>query len=432
MQIPNQKIIGRVYATVAKDIRLHGKFTAVPMKRYKLLFNTIVFLHFFASCRAQELPLHVKYPGDLKTGAELTEDYLPLLQNKTIGIVANHTSRIGNTHVVDSLLSLGVRIKCVYAPEHGFRGEAGAGEKISDGKDERSGLPVVSLYGKHMKPDSNDLAGIDLVVFDIQDVGARFYTYISTLQYVMEACAEKGIGVMVLDRPNPNGFYVDGPVLKKEYKSFVGMQSVPVVYGMTMGEYAKMLNGERWLAGGKSCELKVIRMRDYTHTDLYQLPVSPSPNLPNMSAVYLYPSLCFFEGTRVSVGRGTTKPFQLIGFPGYRDGDTAFTPVSIPGVAPTPPYRDTLCNGLRLTGFEELYPKKYRQIYLYWLLAMARTYPDTDKFFIDFFNKLSGNSELMQQVKNGMQESVIRDTWKSDLASFKKIRKKYLLYQDFE
>jgi len=416
---------------VAKDIRLLCMFAFISMKRYKLLFNIVV-IFMCLSCCAQPSKLHVKYPVDLKTGADLTGDYLPLLQNKTIGIVANHTSRIGTVHLVDSLVSLGVKIKCVFAPEHGFRGEAGAGEKIADGKDERSGLPVISLYGRHLKPDSSDLKGIDLVLFDIQDVGARFYTYISTLQYVMEACAEKGIGVLVLDRPNPNGFYVDGPVLKKEYRSFIGMNAVPVVYGMTIGEYAKMINGERWLAGGKSCELKVIRMRDYSHNDLYQLPVAPSPNLPNMTAIYLYPSLCFFEGTRVSLGRGTTKPFQIIGYPGFKGGDTSFTPVSIPGVAPSPPFRDTLCGGIRLAGFEELYPKTYRRIYLYWLLAMADTYPEKERFFTDFFNKLSGNSEMMQQVKKGMKEEEIRNSWQSDISAFKKIRKKYLLYEDFE
>ena len=402
------------------------------MKINKRFFNTsLLFLWSLFSC-AQAGKLHVKTPSDLRTGADLTEEYLPLLQGKSIAIVANNTSRMGSAHLVDSLFALGVNIKCVFAPEHGFRGEAGAGEKITDGKDGHTGLPVISLYGKHLKPDSKDLEGIDLVVFDIQDVGVRFYTYISTLQYVMEACAGKGIGVIVLDRPNPNGFYVDGPVLKKEFRSFVGMNTIPVVYGMTIGEYAKMLNGEHWLEGGKSCALKVIRIRDYAHSDLYQLPVRPSPNLPTMTAVYLYPSLCFFEGTKVSVGRGTEWPFQLIGYPGFTGGDTTFIPVSIPGVAPSPPYRDTLCNGIRLAGFEELYPKTYRQIYLYWLKAMLDSYPEKEKFFTDFFNRLSGNSELQQQLKNGLDEASIRQSWQKDLQAFKKIRKKYLLYDDFE
>jgi len=326
---------------------------------------------------------------------------------------------------------LKVNIKCVFAPEHGFRGESAAGETVKSQVDKKTGLSIISLYGKHMKPTAEDLEKVDVVLFDIQDVGVRFYTYISTLQYVMEACAGQNKELIVLDRPNPNGFYVDGPVLDKKFSSFVGMNSVPVVYGLTIGEYATMLNGEHWLSGGLQCKLTVIRVKNYTHNDLYELPVKPSPNLPEMASVYLYPSLCFFEGTKVSVGRGTGKPFCIIGYPSFTEGDYSFTPRSIPGVADHPQYEDTLCNGLDLGEFGPMVMLRNKKIYLYWLKAMYESYPKKKIFFNDFFDRLAGNDQLRKQIINGEPEEEIRKSWQDDLNRYRLIRKKYLLYQDF-
>jgi uncharacterized protein YbbC (DUF1343 family) len=366
------------------------------------------------------------------TGAERTAEYLPLLQGKTVAAVCNHTSMVGTVHLIDTLLACGIRVKKIFAPEHGFRGEAAAGQTIKDSKDKVSGLPIISLYGNKKKPSVEDLTGIEIVIFDIQDVGARFYTYISTLSYVMEACAEKNIPLIILDRPNPNGHFVDGPVLKKGFESFVGLHPVPVVHGMTVGEYARMVNAEGWLKGGIKCQLKVIPCLNYDHLTAYILPVPPSPNLPNMASVYLYPSLCFFEGTPISVGRGTDYPFQVIGFPGFRQGDIEFVPQTIKGIANNPPYENQLCQGIDLREFGKEYMKNYRGLYLYWLLAMYESYPDKDRFFTPYFNKLAGNDILAGQIKNGMSEEEIKKSWQEDLIKFKAIRRKYLLYPDFE
>jgi len=368
----------------------------------------------------------------ITVAADRTNEYLPLLSKRSVAIVANQTSRLGHEHLVDSLLSLGVNIKCVFAPEHGFRGEAGAGEKILDGRDVKTGLSIISLYGKHLKPTKEDLHKVDVVIFDIQDVGARFYTYISTLQYVMEACAQNHVELIILDRPNPNGFYVDGPVLEEKYKSFVGMCTIPVVHGMTIGEYAMMLKGERLFSRSDSLELKVITVKNYTHDSLYQLPVRPSPNLPNMQSVYLYPSICFFEGTSISLGRGTPFPFQYIGFPGMQNGTVSFKPVNIPGVVTNPPYRDTLCNGLDLRNESFFQGSIQKKIQIKWLLEMYASFPDKKKFFNPFFEKLAGTKLLRQQIIAGVDESEIRKSWQTELLKFKKIRKKYLLYPDFE
>lgn len=366
-------------------------------------------------------------------GAESTEEYFPLLKGKKIAIVANHTAILGHQHLVDSLKNSGFNIKCVFAPEHGFRGESGAGDKIANGKDANTGIHIISLYGKHLKPTAKDLKGVDVVVFDIQDVGVRFYTYISTLQYVMEACAELNIRLIVLDRPNPNGFYVDGPVLKKEFTSFVGMQPVPVVYGMTIGEYAMMLNGEGWLAKNAKCNLKVIQLINYDHSKKPVIRIPPSPNLPDMDAIYLYPSICLFEGTHVSLGRGTSAPFRLVGFPGYKgekgERDTSFTPKNIKGFATNPPYSDSLCTGINLIGKGYEAPKR-AEMDLSLLSLMYQRFPDKSKFFNNFFNKLAGNSELQEQIKSGLSPEQIKATWKQDLDAFKVIRKKYLLYPD--
>lgn len=399
--------------------------------RTKIFFS--LFLVITANfCFAQvDSTMRIKTSADVKVGAEQMNDYLSLLKGKTIAVVANQTSMIGKTHLVDSLVMLKVRIKCVFAPEHGFRGNASAGHKIATQVDEGTGILTVSLYGKHLKPTKSDLKNVDAVLFDIQDVGVRFYTYISTLQYVMEACAEQKIELIILDRPNPNGFYIDGPVLDKKFSSFVGMNAVPVVYGLTIGEYASMLNGEHWLANGVHCKLTIIKVKNYSHKDLFQLPVKPSPNLPDMTSVYLYPSLCFFEGTKVSVGRGTKKPFQVIGFPQMNGGDYSFTPKNMPGVADHPMYEDTLCSGYDLSDFGKMYPPNFKKIYLFWLKGMYEAYPAKEKFFNNFFDTLAGTDQLRKQIENGMDEDAIRKSWENALKKYKQIRKKYLLYEDF-
>jgi uncharacterized protein YbbC (DUF1343 family) len=367
-------------------------------------------------------------------GIDQKDKYLPLLENKAVGLVCNHTSlRITGEHLVDYLLKKQIRVNTVFAPEHGFRGTASAGEEIKDGKDLKTGLPIISLYGRNKKPSPDMLAGIDVVVFDIQDVGARFYTYISTLSLVMEACAEQGIPVIVLDRPNPNGYYVDGPLLKPGYDSFVGMHPVPVVHGMTVGEYAQMVNGEGWLSKGVQCELTVIKAVGYEHSMASSLPMAPSPNLPNATAIRLYPSLCFFEGTNVSVGRGTDKPFQQIGAPWMAAAfpEYTFTPAPNEG-ATQPRYNGETCYGVDLTSFGNSFLPTYKGIYLYWLLEAYRMAPDKSAFFNPYFNKLAGSEVLRKQIEAGLSEEEIKASWQADLHAFKLVRKKYLLYPDFE
>ncbi len=359
------------------------------------------------------------------------QEYLPLLKEKRVALVVNQTSVIGKTALVDSLMALNINVKKIFAPEHGFRGTAEAGAKIADTIDKKTGLPVISLYGNHTKPNSGDLADVDLVVYDIQDVGVRFFTYISTLHYVMEACAENKKELIVLDRPNPNGFYVDGPVLEKPFISFVGMDAVPVVYGMTCGEYAEMLNGEGWLKKGETCKLHVIKVTGYTHKTQCVLTIAPSPNLATMAAIYLYPSLGLFEGTNVSVGRGTSMPFELIGKPGFLESDTEFTPHPIPGKAENPMYNGQLCKGVHLTRFANDFVKNSNQIYLFWLCGLYKDETNKDKFFMPFFDKLAGTDVLRKQIQQGMSPDDIRKSWKPGLDAFKKIRAKYLLYEDF-
>ncbi len=368
----------------------------------------------------------------LKTGAEQTEKYLPLLKGKAVAVLTNQTGMIGKTHLVDSLLSLGVNIKKVMSPEHGFRGQAAAGTHVKSGIDAKTGLPVISLYGSHRKPTAADLEDVDVVIFDVQDVGARFYTYISTLHYLMEACAENGKKLLILDRPNPNGFYVDGPVLRKEFRSFVGMDPIPVVHGLTVGEYAMMLNGEGWLKDGEQCELQVIKVKGYDHTMRYKLPVPPSPNLPDMKSVYLYPSLCFFEGTVVSVGRGTSKPFQIFGHPDFKHYDTTFVPEPIPGKAPHPKLQGKLCKGFDVSVFGESMLPNMDRLYLFWLRSAYFDLGAEDNFFTPFFNKLAGTDSLRIMIERGKTEEEIRASWQADLKKYKLIRKKYLLYPDFE
>jgi uncharacterized protein YbbC (DUF1343 family) len=364
-------------------------------------------------------------------GAYSTGKYLPLLKGKRIAVVANNTSLIGNTHLVDSLISLKVNVVKIFGPEHGFRGDQADGKEILNGKDPKTGIEVVSLYGNHKKPVPADLKDIDIIIFDIQDVGARFYTYISTLTYVMESCAENKIPLIVLDRPNPNGFYVDGPVLEKAFESFVGLHPVPVVYGLTIGEYAAMVNGEKWLKDGIHCSLTIIKCDNYTHNSRYQLPVRPSPNLQDMKAIYLYPSLCLFERTVVSVGRGTENPFKVFGHPMFSNGSYSFTPLPIKGVSEDPPLKGQLCYGRNLENEAELI-KKDGHFELKWLLEAYKNLHSQTEFFTTNFDKLAGNSKLREQIIAGKSETEIRKSWQPELDAFKKIRKKYLLYPDFE
>jgi uncharacterized protein YbbC (DUF1343 family) len=371
-------------------------------------------------------------PAAVQVGAERTIEYLPLLARKRVAVVTNQTGRIGSVHLVDSLLGSGVQVVKVFAPEHGFRGEADAGEHVKDQRDARTGLPLVSLYGSNKKPTAAQLADVDALLFDIQDVGVRFYTYIGTLHYVMEAAAENGKTVVVLDRPNPNGFYVDGPVLDKAHTSFVGMHPVPLVHGLTVGEFARMINGEGWLKGGLKCKLEVVPCVGYTHETVYDLPVRPSPNLPNLASVYLYPSLGFFEGTVVSVGRGTDKPFQCIGYPGNPLGDYQFTPVSMPG-AKDPPHMGKLCTGFDLQEYGSFQARMDRRIRLNWLIGLYQQATDQASFFLanKFIDKLAGGPDLRTRIEAGQDEETIRASWQEGLRTYMKMRKKYLLYDDF-
>lgn len=388
------------------------------------------FMHDTASGQFQGRSSGTAFDTGIVVGAERTELYLALLQGKRIAVVTNHTGTIKGRSLVDTLLALHVSVVKVFAPEHGFRGDLDAGETVSDGRDPITGIPVISLYGEHKKPEKEQLKDVDLLLFDIQDVGVRFYTYISTLHYVMEAAAESKEPVIVLDRPDPNGFYVDGPVLDTAYASFVGLHPIPIVHGMTIGEYARMINGEGWLKGGIRCELTVVPCKGYDHTKFYELPVPPSPNLPNMSAVYLYPSLGLFEGTVVSVGRGTDRPFQCIGWPQGTLGSYRFTPRSLAG-ARSPPYKDVECRGMDLREFGSFYMRLTRRLYLQWLLGMYSS-GNGEGFFQPYFDRLAGGPALRRCIEKGMDEEAIRATWKKDLDRFMLIRTRYLLYQDFQ
>lgn len=363
-------------------------------------------------------------------GAERTGEYLSRIIGKRIAVVTNHTGLIHGVSLVDSLLALHVEVKKVFSPEHGFRGDADAGAHVGDERDARTGLTVISLYGDNKKPTPEALADVDVLIFDLQDVGVRCYTYVSTLHYVMEACAEQHKPLIVLDRPNPNGFYIDGPVLRAEHASFVGLHPVPLVHGMTVGEYARMINGERWLKDGVQCDLNVVMCEGYDHKTYYNLPVGPSPNLPNMSAVYLYPSLVLFEGTSVSVGRGTDKPFQCIGLPGGKLGNHRFTPHSMPG-ASDPPYKDKECKGMDLSEFGTFYSRMSGRIALQWLLGFSEQAADKKAFFNSFFDKLAGSPDLRGLLLDGADEVRIRAAWQPGLEAFAKVRSKYLLYPDF-
>ncbi len=419
--------------------------------RFKVFKNTVLFLVLVVlSCgsKSKESTIeHQAIANDLlstsKTnehpdliitvGANSIPEYLPLLKNKRVGIVANQTSVIFKqypneyVHLVDSLLNLNVSIKAVFAPEHGFRGTADAGELVKDGIDLKTGLPIISLYGKNKKPNPKQLEGIDIMIFDIQDVGARFYTYISSLHYVMEACAEQGIPVLILDRPNPNGHYIDGPVLEKEHQSFVGMHPVPVVHGMTIGEYAQMINGEGWMENEAQCELTIIPVKNYTHNTLYSLPIKPSPNLPNDQAINLYPSLCFFEGTSISIGRGTDKQFQIVGAPFYslKKHSYSFTPQPNEG-AKYPKHEGKVCYGYDLSQHQRL-----NTLNLSWLIEFYNINESAEApFFKAFFTKLAGTKLLQEQIEANWSEQKIKASWHDGLETYKKIRDQYLIYKD--
>ena len=422
---------------------------------FNIFKNTVLlFVLVMISCGSQtkakatsqdEILKQVQEDTSIIVGANQIEKYLPLLKGKRVGIFANQTSVIfkgeSYRHVVDSLVSLKVNITNVFSPEHGFRGTADAGEKVTDGVDPKTGIPIISLYSANRKPKLEQLketkkyekdiesgvSAIDIMVFDLQDVGVRFYTYISTLHYIMEACAESNIPLIILDRPNPNGHYIDGPTLKIEHNSFVGMHPIPVAHGMTIGEYAQMINGEKWLANGLQCEFTVVPVKNYTHNTAYDLPIKPSPNLPNDKAISLYPSLCFFEGTNVSVGRGTDKQFQVVGSPYFllKRHSYEFTPKPNEG-AKYPKHQGEICNGYDLSNHERL-----NTINLKWLIEFyqenKKNSPDQE-FFNKFFVKLAGTTKLQKQIEAGFNEEEIRKTWQIGIQSFKKIRAKYLIY----
>jgi len=383
-------------------------------------FSLSILSFFLLSCT-----LAKNSEDELVLGAERTHSYLTKIMDKNVGLLINHTSMVGDAHLVDFLLQKNIKIKKIFAPEHGFRGIADAGEMVDDNVDPNTGIPVISIYGKNKKPSSEMLTGLDVVIFDIQDVGTRFYTYISSMHYMMEACAENEVKMFVFDRPNPNGHFVDGPILKPEFKSFVGMHPIPVVHGLTVGELAKMINGEGWLEGGLKCDLEVVSMENYAHSDRYPLPVKPSPNLPNDQAINLYPSLCFFEGTKMSVGRGTSFPFQVVGYPDQKFGEFSFTPKSIDGMAKHPKLEGQECYGVDLR-----HVKRLNRLDLSYVIDFYKKWNGGESFFTKYFNTLAGTDELRKQIESGMSEEAIRQTWQSDLDAYKKLKLKYLLYED--
>ncbi|MFV5691194.1 exo-beta-N-acetylmuramidase NamZ domain-containing protein [Flavobacterium sp. LT1R49] len=404
----------------------------IPFSKLSLCFVFLIIIS--NSCSASKTDLRENVKSDLekiknnpskeiKTGADNYDKYLLLLKNKKIGIVTNQTGVLSNKiHLVDFLLEKDIAIKTIFAPEHGFRGTADAGEHVVDGKDSKTGLAIISLYGDNKKPKSEQLAGIDIMVFDLQDVGARFYTYISSLHYIMEACAENNIPLLILDRPNPNGSIVDGPVLETAFSSFVGMHPIPLLHGMTIGEYGKMINGEKWLKNSVQCKLTVIPCINYNRKINYSLPVKPSPNLPNNQAVNLYASLCLFEGTNVSVGRGTEKQFQIYGSPYLPKSSFSFIPKPNFG-AQNPVY-----NGIECFGEDLSKHSRVNQLELKWLIKAYQTTTDKSKFFNPFFTKLAGNKKLQQQIENRIPEKEIRQSWEKGLIEFKEMRLKYLIY----
>ncbi len=394
--------------------------TRKPAANWSVFYRLLVFIIILWPCnlRAQRI-----IPG-----AESMEEYLPLLQGKRVALLINQTSGIGHALLADTLQKRGVKLVKIFVPEHGFRGTANAGAHIYNTRDTATGLPVISLYGDNKKPKAAQLQDVDVVIYDLQDVGVRFFTYISTLEYAMEACAENNRRLIVLDRPNPNGAYVDGPVLNTSLKSFVGMQAIPIVYGMTPGEYAQMLKGEDLISDAHKLNLTVIKCHNWNHNSSYTLPVPPSPNLKSANAIALYPSLCLFEGTVISVGRGTPKPFEQFGHPALEGhAKYSFRPASVVG-ATNPPFEGKTCYGLNLDATTPANMTSKRGFRLDYLITAYQWFPDKEKFFNSFFEKLAGNTELRTQIENGMSEAAIRKTWQPRIDSFKKVRAKYLLY----
>jgi len=395
----------------------------------KAVFTVFVIFSFHSILPAQNIePVLTEY-NMITPGAARYDKYVPQTENKKTALLVNHASLADGKHIVDVLLAKGVNVVKIFSPEHGFRGGKDAGEQFEEDKDPSSGLPVISLYGKHKKPTTEELKDVDVLIIDLQDVGVRFYTYISTMSLAMEACAENNVKVIVTDRPNPNAFYIDGPVLKKAYSSFVGMHPVPVVYGMTIGEYAEMVNGEGWLKNGEKCDLTVVPMKGYRRNMIVKLQKAPSPNLPDWRSVYLYPSLCFFEGTVVSVGRGTQYPFMVYGHPRLPFADFSFLPQSIPGKSKYPKLEGEVCYGQYLAGYAENYARNPVGINLSWLISSYKYLSPGMKFFNNYFDKLAGTDELRKQITEGKSEQEIRESWKPALDDFLKIRRKYLIYK---
>lgn len=390
------------------------------LDRLRWVFAPLLLLLSFSVCFAG---------GKLRVGAERTEAYLPFLEGKRVGVLCNHTSLVGSRHLADTLRSLGIKVARLFTPEHGLQGWADAGEVVPDAFDSASGLRVVSLYGDRKRPRAEDLAGLDVMIYDLQDVGVRCYTYISTLHYMMEACAREGVRLLVFDRPNPNGFYVDGPVLKLQYRSFVGMHPVAWVHGMTVGEFAHMINEEGWLGDSVRCDLLVLSCENYTHSMPYKLPVPPSPNLPNQLSVYLYPSLAFFEGTRMSVGRGTSFAFQVVGAPEVEGMSFSFVPEPRPG-AKNPPYRGKRCYGLDLRNLSETEFLEDGRVRVEYLQQMYAASADKSRFFNSFFTQLAGDPALLTSLRRGVRAEEVSSAWEQELRAFRVLRQRYLLYPD--
>jgi uncharacterized protein YbbC (DUF1343 family) len=399
------------------------------MKHFNLVFLPVFLLNTLAFCKVPEKGnnhLAADLTNEIRTAADQPEQYLPLLSGKKVGLVVNQTSTLSsnkNMHLVDFLMMEGIQVVKVFVPEHGFRGDADAGEAINNEIDKRTGLPIVSLYGDNKKPSAAMLADVDVIVYDLQDVGVRFYTYISTMHYVMEGCAENNKPLIILDRPNPNGDYIAGPILKKGFESFVGMHPIPVVHGLTVGELAMMINGEGWLKNKSQCQLEVVKVMHWKHDVPYGLPIKPSPNLPNDTSIRLYPSLCFFEGTDVSLGRGTLFPFQVYGYPDPKFGEFRFTPVSIPGMSKNPPQQNKECYGKDLRNE----PLTHR-FTLQYLLDAYTVSGKKEKFFNNFFDKLAGTDQLRKDILAGKNLEEIEASWQKDLEAYQEMRKKYLLY----
>ncbi len=400
------------------------------MNLKNIIFGLVLFLLAWYTGIAQSTNDQANnVPSAIQLGAARFGEYLPVLGTRKVGLVVNQTTVLeSGGHLVDTLLGRGVRITAIYAPEHGYRGNVERGKSFATTRDSATGITVYSIYGSRKKPAKEDLRDVEVMVFDMQDVGVRFFTYISTLHYIMEACAENNLPLVVLDRPNPLGYYVDGPVLDPKFKSFIGMHPIPTVHGMTIGEYARMINGEKWLANGVQCNLTVVPVAGYHHNYFYSVPVRPSPNLPDMKSVYLYPTVCLFEGTNVSEGRGTEKPFQQFGAPYFKGGNGTFTPRSIPVLSLNPKYQGQLCRGYDLSGtpVEEL--QAIRQLELRYLLEFYQQAPDKTKFFEKSFDLLAGSDVLRKQITTGLSEAQIRQSWQPGLEAFKEVRKKYLLY----